>query len=201
MPLGVPKVPYQLPSEEDAQWVDIYNRLYRTRVLFLCQDLNEQLANQLIGLLIYLNSESEEQYQEGYDGIFMHINSVGGSMTNGMGVFDAIQYVDSEVTTICMGVAASMASFVLAGGTYGRRIALPNARIMIHQPSGGSQGNTQLVLSDAEEMLRLRNDVSAVYAERTGQNLSQIKYDMTRDQYMSASEAKTYGLVDQVAAA
>lgn len=193
MPIGVPKVPYRLPGEETAQWVDLYNRLYRDRILFLCQDLDDELANQLIGIMLYLNAEDKSQ------GIFLYINSPGGSVTCGIGVYDAMNYIQSDVTTICIGTAASMASLVLAGGTRGKRLALPHCRIMIHQPAGGSQGQTSLVLSEAEEMLRIRDEVVSIYSNRTGQTLSRISKDINRDQFMSAHEAKQYGLVDQIA--
>ena len=193
MPIGVPKVPYRLPGEETAQWIDLYNRLYRDRILFLCQDLDDELANQLIGIMLYLNAEDKSQ------GIFLYINSPGGSVTCGIGVYDAMNYIQSNVTTICIGTAASMASLVLAGGTRGKRLALPHCRIMIHQPAGGSQGQTSLVLSEAEEMLRIRDEVVSIYANRTGQTLTRISKDINRDQFMSAYEAKEYGLVDQIA--
>lgn len=193
MPIGVPKVPYRLPGEETAQWVDLYNRLYRDRILFLCQDLDDELANQLIGIMLYLNAEDKSQ------GIFLYINSPGGSVTCGIGVYDAMNYIQSDVTTICIGTAASMASLVLAGGTRGKRLALPHCRIMIHQPAGGSQGQTSLVLSEAEEMLRIRDEVVSIYSNRTGQTLARISKDINRDQFMSAHEAKEYGLVDQIA--
>ena len=194
MPLGVPKVPSFEAEEGDAtQWVDIYNRLYRNRVLFLCNDLKDELANQLIGIMLYLNGEDND------DGFVMYINSPGGSVTCGIGVYDAMNYVDADVTTICVGIAASMASFVLAGGSTGKRISLPHTRIMIHQPAGGSQGQTSIVLSEADEMVRLRKEVIAIYSDRTGQPSGKIQADMNRDQYMSAPEAKEYGLVDQVA--
>ena len=193
MPVGVPKVPYRLTEDSVADWVDLYNRLYRERYLFLCQDLNAELSNQLIGLMIYLNAEDDSK------GLFMYINSPGGSVTGGIGVYDVMNFVAATVTTICVGTAASMASFVLNGGTRGHRIALPNARVMIHQPGGGSRGQTSLVLSEAKEMLRMNQEVVNIYAERTGKTPGQIRIDMKRDQYMSAREAKGYGLVDQVA--
>jgi ATP-dependent Clp protease, protease subunit len=143
--------------------------------------------------MLYLNAEDTSQ------GLFMYINSPGGSVTCGIGVYDAMNYIQSDVTTICVGTAASMASFVLSGGTRGKRLALPHSRIMIHQPGGGSQGQTSIVLSEAEEMLRIRNEVVSIYADRTGQSLSRISQDMNRDQFMSVREAKEYGLVDQIA--
>ena len=193
MPIGVPKVPFRLPGEPSAQWVDLYNRLYRERVLFLCQELDDELANQLIGIMLYLNSEDKNK------GLYLYIKSPGGSVTCGIAVYDAMNYVQSPVTTICVGTAASMASFILAGGDTGKRIALPYSRIMIHQPEGGSQGQASEVLAESEEVMRIRRQVGQIYAQRTGQPLSRISRDMDRDQFLSAEEAKTYGLVDQVA--
>ena len=129
----------------------------------------------------------------------MYINSPGGSVTCGIGVFDIINFVESDVTTICAGSAASMASFVLAGGTRGKRIAFPHCRIMIHQPEGGSQGQASEVLLESEEVIRIRRQVGLLYADRTGQSIDKISRDMDRDQFMSAREAKDYGLVDHVA--
>lgn len=194
MPVGVPKVPFQYSTEHPGEWVDLYNRLYRDRVLFLCQDLTDELANQLIGIMLYLNGEEND------DDLVMYINSPGGAVLCGVGVYDAMHYIDANVTTICVGSASSMASFVLAGGSMGQRISLPNARMMIHQPAGGSQGQTSIVMSEADEVIRLRKDVVQIYSERTGQTKEQIKLDLNRDQFMSAHEAKEYGLVDQVAA-
>ncbi len=193
MPIGVPKVPFRLPGEPSAQWVDLYNRLYRDRVLFLCQELDDEIANQLISIIIFLSAEDPSQ------GLYIYINSPGGSVTCGIAVYDAMNYAKADVTTICVGSAASMASFVLAGGETGKRIALPHSRIMIHQPEGGNQGQTSEVLSESEEVIRIRRDVAKIYAQRTGQSLSKISRDMDRDQFMSAREAKEYGIVDQVA--
>ena len=193
MPIGVPKVPFRLPGEPSAQWVDLYNRLYRDRVLFLCQELDDELANQLIGIMVFLSAEDKSK------GLYIYINSPGGSVTCGIAVYDGMNYAKADVTTICVGTAASMASFVLAGGERGKRIALPHSRIMIHQPEGGNQGQASEVLSESEEVIRLRREVAKIYAQRTNQSLSKISRDMDRDQFMSAKEAKEYGLVDQVA--
>ena len=192
MPIGVPKVPFRLPGEPSAQWVDLYNRLYRERVLFLCQDLDDELANQLIGIMLYLNAE------EKLKDLYIYINSPGGSVTCGIAVYDIMNYINSDVTTLCVGTAASMASFILAGGTRGKRIAFPHSRIMIHQPEGGSQGQASEVLYESEEVIRIRRQVGKIYADRTVQSLSQISRDMDRDQFMSAHEAKEYGLVDHL---
>lgn len=192
MPIGVPKIPYRLPGEPDAQWVDLYNRMFRERILFLCQDLGDELANQLIGVMLYLNSE-----ENGQD-LYIYINSPGGSVTCGIAVYDIVNYITADVMTIAVGTAASMASFVLTGGTYGRRIAFPHSRIMIHQPEGGSQGQASEVILESEEVIRIRKQVGQIYSNRTGQSLNQISKDMDRDQFMSAHEAKEYGLVDYV---
>lgn len=192
MPIGVPKVPFRLPGEPAAQWVDLYNRLYRERVLFLCQDLDDEVANQLIGIMLYLNAEEKSK------DLYVYINSPGGSVTCGIAVYDIINYVNSDVITLCVGTAASMASFILSGGTRGKRIAFPHSRIMIHQPEGGSQGQASEVLYESEEVIRIRRQVGKIYANRTGQSLSQISRDMDRDQFMSAREAKEYGLVDHL---
>lgn len=192
MPIGVPKVPFRLPGEPTAQWVDLYNRLYRERVLFLCQDLEDELANQLIGIMLYLNAEEKSK------DLYIYINSPGGSVTCGIAVYDIVNYIDSDVTTLCVGTAASMASFILTGGSRGKRIAFPHSRIMIHQPEGGSQGQASEVISESEEVIRIRRQVGRIYSDRTGQSLSQISRDMDRDQFMSAREAKEYGLVDHL---
>jgi ATP-dependent Clp protease protease subunit len=193
MPIGVPKVPFRLPGEPAAQWVDLYNRLYRERLLFLCNDLDDELANQLIGIMLFLNAEEKSK------GLYIYINSPGGSVTCGIAVYDAINYIKADVTTICVGTAASMASLVLAGGAPRKRIALPHSRIMIHQPEGGSQGQASQVLSESEEVRRIRRQVAKIYSEHTGQPLNKISRDMDRDEFMSAREAKEYGLVDEVA--
>ena len=192
MPIGVPKVPFRLPGEPSAQWVDLYNRLYRERVLFLCQDLNDEISNQLIGVMLYLNGEKSSQT------IYIYINSPGGSVTCGIGVYDIMNYIDIEVITLCVGTASSMASFILSGGALGKRMAFPHSRIMIHQPEGGSQGQGSEIISESEEVIRIRRQVARIYSTRTGQNLIQILQDMDRDKFMSAREAKQYGLVDHL---
>lgn len=193
MPLGVPKIPFTLPGSAGAQWVDIYNRLYRERFLFLCQPLDDELANQLIGIMVYLNAEDKSK------GIYIYINSPGGSVTCGVGVYDIMNYIQPEVTTICVGTAASMASFILAGGV--ERLAFPHSRIMIHQPEGGSDGQATSVIWESDEVRRIRRNVAKIYAEKTGQPLNRIYADMDRDEYMSATAAAAYGLVDHVASA
>lgn len=193
MPIGIPKIPFKLPGDSVAEWVDIYNRLYRERILFLCQQIDDDLSNQLIGIMLYLNGEKRSK------DIYLYINSPGGSVTCGIGIYDIMNYIQPEITTICVGTAASMASFVLTGGTKGRRLAFPHSRIMIHQPEGGSQGQATQILWESEEVLRIRRQVGQIYAERTGQTLVRISKDMDRDQFMSARVAKNYGLIDNLA--
>nr|YP_010932512.1 proteolytic subunit 2 of clp protease [Klebsormidium crenulatum]WKT06378.1 proteolytic subunit 2 of clp protease [Klebsormidium crenulatum] len=195
MPIGVPKVPYRLPGEEDASYIDIYNLLYRERILFLAQAVNDEICNQLVGIMIYLNAEDEKRE------MFMYINSPGGSVLAGLAVFDTMDYVQPDVTTICMGMAMSMGSFVLSGGEFGKRIAMPHARIMIHQPSSAYyDGQAGEFLMEANEVLRIRDEITRIYSIRTGQPRNLISEDLERDSFMSAEEAKEYGVVDQVVA-
>lgn len=192
MPLGVPKVAYRMAGDSMSQWVDLYNRLYRERLLFLAADLDDELSNQLVALLLYLNEEDPNKK------LYLFINSLGGSITSGISVFDAMNHCVSGVTTLCIGIAASMASFILAGGKMGSRIALPHSRVMIHQPMSASGGQASTIISESQEVLRLRAQVGEIYAQRTGQTLMTIARDMDRDRYMSAKEACDYGIVDHM---
>nr|AYC65756.1 Clp protease proteolytic subunit [Udotea sp. TZ0819] len=193
MPIGIPKIPFKLPGESSADWVDIYNRLYRERILFLCQLLDDELTNQIISILLYLNGEEHSK------DIYIYINSPGGSVVCGIGIYDIMNYIRPDITTTCIGTAASMASFILVGGTRDKRLSFPHARMMIHQPEGGSQGQAAQVLWESEEVRRIRQQIGKIYAQRTGQSLNRISKDMDRDQFMSAREAKDYGLVDHLA--
>lgn len=192
MPIGVPKVPYRLPGEQYTQWIDIYNRLYRERIIFLGRDIDDEIANQIIAVMLYLDSEDP-----GKD-IYLYINSPGGMVTSGMAIYDTMQHIKSDVVTICVGLAASMGSFLLAAGTKGKRLALPHSRIMIHQPSGGTRGQATDIEIEAREILRIRHQLNNIYADRTGQPVAKIEKDMDRDFFMSAEEAKEYGLIDRV---
>jgi ATP-dependent Clp protease, protease subunit len=192
MPIGVPKVPYRMPGEQYTQWVDIYNRLYRERVIFLPRDIDDEIANQIVAVMLYLDSEDP-----GKD-ISLYINSPGGMVTSGLMIYDTMQHIKSDVVTICVGLAASMGSFLLAGGTKGKRLALPHSRIMIHQPSGGTRGQATDIEIEAREILRIRHQLNNIYATNTGQPLEKIERDMDRDFFMSAHEAKEYGLIDKV---
>ena len=192
MPIGVPKVPYRMPGEPYSQWIDIYNRLYRERIIFLGRDVDDEIANQIIAVMLYLDSEDP-----GKD-ISLYINSPGGMVTSGMAIYDTMQHIKSDVVTICVGLAASMGSFLLAAGTKGKRLALPHSRIMIHQPSGGTRGQASDIEIEAREILRIRGQLNQIYARNTGQPLEKIEKDMDRDFFMSAEEAKAYGLIDHV---
>uniref|UniRef100_A0AAT9USS9 ATP-dependent Clp protease proteolytic subunit n=1 Tax=Pallavicinia longispina TaxID=280536 RepID=A0AAT9USS9_9MARC len=194
MPIGVPKVPFRLPGEEDAVWIDVYNRLYRERLLFLGQQVDDEIANQPIGIMMYLNGEDESK------DMYSYINSPGGAVLSGISVYDAMQFVVPDVHTICMGLAASMGSFILAGGEITKRIALPHARVMIHQPASSYyDGQAGECIMEAEEVLKLRDCITKVYVQRTGKPLWVISEDMERDVFMSAEEANVYGIVDLVA--
>jgi ATP-dependent Clp protease protease subunit len=171
---------------------DIYSRLLRERVIFLVGPVNDQTANLVVAQMLFLESENPDK------DIFLYINSPGGSVSAGLSVFDTMQFIKPDVSTLCMGLAASMGAFLLAAGAKGKRLALPNSRIMIHQPSGGAQGQATDIEIQAREILRLRETLNQILAERTGQSLDKVKSDSERDYFMSAAEAKDYGLVDQV---
>ena len=192
MPIGVPKVAYKVPGAQSADWVDIYNRLYRERIIFLAQEIDDEIANQIIGVLLYLDSEDNTKP------IYIYINSPGGSVTAGLALYDTMQHVTSEIVTINVGLAASMGSFILSAGAPGKRLALPNSRIMIHQPMGGAQGQAADIKVEAAQIMKIRDNLVRMYAEQTGQTREQITQDLDRDNFLSAAEAKEYGLIDQV---
>ncbi|MEQ9000589.1 MAG: ATP-dependent Clp protease proteolytic subunit [Coleofasciculus sp. B1-GNL1-01] len=192
MPIGVPKVPYQLPGSPYSDWIDIYNRLYRERIIFLGKEVDDEITNQIIAVMLYLDSEDQNK------DIYLYINSPGGSVTAGMAIYDTMQHIKSDVVTICVGLAASMGSFLLAAGKQGKRLALPHSRIMIHQPSGGVRGQATDIEIEAREILRIRRQLNQIYADKTGQTVEKIEKDIDRDFFMSAQEAKEYGLIDRV---
>jgi ATP-dependent Clp protease, protease subunit len=171
---------------------DIFSRLLRDRIVFLVGPVNDQVANLVCAQLLFLESENPDK------DISLYINSPGGSVSAGLSIFDTMQFIKPDVSTTCMGMAASMGSFLLMAGAKGKRYALPNSRVMIHQPSGGAQGQATDIEIQAREILRLRELLNGIYAERTGQPIEKITADMERDFFMSAAEAKTYGLIDQV---
>ena len=171
---------------------DIYSRLLRERIVFLVGPVNDGTANLVVAQMLFLESENPDK------DIFLYINSPGGSVSAGLSVFDTMNFIKPDVSTLCMGMAASMGAFLLAAGAKGKRLALPNARIMIHQPSGGAQGQASDIEIQAREILKARELLNAILAERTGQSLEKIRADSERDYFMSAPEAKDYGLIDQV---
>mmetsp|Transcript_35427 Transcript_35427/g.63831 ORF Transcript_35427/g.63831 Transcript_35427/m.63831 type:complete len:259 (+) Transcript_35427:83-859(+) len=192
MPIGVPKVAYRVPGGQGAEWVDIYNRLYRERIVFLGSEIDDELANQIIGVMLYLDEEDSTKP------IYLYINSPGGSVLSGLAIFDAMQLIKSEVITINLGLAASMASFILSAGSKGKRLALPSSRIMIHQPMGGARGQAQDIKVEAAQIMRIRDNLVKMYSMFSGQTTDQITKDLDRDNFMSAQEALEYGLIDRV---
>lgn len=171
---------------------DIYSRLLRERIVFLVGPVNDQVANLVCAQLLFLESENPDK------DIFLYINSPGGSVSAGLSIYDTMNFIKPEVSTLCMGMAASMGSFLLMAGAKGKRFALPNSRVMIHQPSGGAQGQASDIEIQAREIIKTRAQLNRIYAERTGQTVEKIEADMERDMWLSPTEAKDYGLIDQV---
>jgi ATP-dependent Clp protease protease subunit len=175
------------------RWVDIYTRLGVERILFLGSDVNDGIANSLVAQMLYLDSEDSSKP------IYLYINSPGGSVTAGLAIYDTMQYVKSDVVTICVGLAASMGAFLLTAGTKGKRLALPHSRIMIHQPLGGTaRRQASDIEIEAREILRMKEMLNRSMADMTGQSFEKIEKDTDRDYFLSAAEAKDYGLIDRV---
>ena len=171
---------------------DIYSRLLRERIVFLVGPVNDAVANLVVAQLLFLESENPDKE------ISLYINSPGGSVSAGMSIYDTMNFIKPDVSTLCMGMAASMGAFLLAAGTKGKRFSLPNAKVMIHQPLGGAQGQATDIEIHAREILKTRDALNRILAERTGQSLEKIQVDTERDYFMSAAEAQGYGLIDQV---
>ena len=171
---------------------DIYSRMLKERVVFLVGPVEDHMANLVVAQLLFLEAENPDK------DIQLYINSPGGSVTSGMSIYDTMQFVKPDVSTMCVGQAASMGALLLTAGAKGKRYALPNSRIMIHQPSGGAQGQASDIEIQAREILKLREALNQILADRTGQSMEKIRADSERDYFMSAGEAKAYGLVDQV---
>lgn len=186
----VPTVVEQTSRGERAY--DIYSRLLKDRIIMLSGEVNDQMANSVIAQLLFLDAQDSEK------DIYLYINSPGGVITSGLAMLDTMNFIKSDVQTIAIGMAASMASVLLAGGTKGKRFALPNSTILIHQPSGGAQGQQTEIEIAAEEILKTRRKMNQILAGATGQTIEQIKKDTERDHYMSAQEAKDYGLIDDI---
>ena len=186
-------VPYVIEQNSRGERsYDIYSRLLKDRIIFLGEEINDAVASTVVAQLLFLESEDP-----GKD-IHMYINSPGGSVTAGMAIYDTMNYVKCDVSTTCIGMAASMGAFLLSSGAKGKRYALPNAEIMIHQPSGGAQGQATEIKIVAEQILKTKRKLNEILAANTGKPLEQIEIDTERDNYMSAEEAKAYGLIDNV---
>lgn len=179
-------------SNRGERAYDIYSRLLKDRIIFLGSQVNDVVANSIIAQMLFLDAEDP-----GKD-ISLYINSPGGSITSGMAIFDTMQFIKSDVSTICVGLAASMGAFLLNAGAPGKRYALPNSEIMIHQPLGGAEGQASDIEIRARRIIKMRDKLNHILAERTGQPLEKIEKDTDRDYFMSAAEAKDYGLVDKV---
>ncbi len=186
-------VPYVVEqTSRGERSYDIYSRLLKERIIFLSEDVNDVTASLIIAQLLYLESEDP-----GKD-ISFYINSPGGSVTAGMAIYDTMNYIKCDVSTICVGLAASMGAFLLAGGTKGKRYALPNSEVMIHQPSGGARGQASDIKIVADNILKIRRKINEILSENTGKEIETIEVDTERDFYMSAKEAKEYGIIDGV---
>ena len=186
-------VPYVIEqTARGERSYDIYSRLLKDRIIFLGEAIDENVASTIVAQLLFLEAEDPDK------DIHLYINSPGGSVTAGLAIYDTMQYIKCDVATYCMGMAASMGSFLLSGGTKGKRYAMPNSEIMIHQPSGGAQGQATEIQIAAEHILKIRTRLNQILAENTGQPLDVIRIDTERDNFMSAEEAKEYGLIDEV---
>ena len=186
----VPMVVDQTTSGERSY--DIYSRLLEDRIIFLTGEINDAVANIIVAQLIYLEGKNPNK------DIYLYINSPGGSVSAGLAIYDTIHYIKCDVSTICIGLAASMGAFLLASGTKGKRFALPNSEVMIHQPLGGAQGQASDIEIQAKHIQKIKNKINAILSEKTGQNLEKIEKDTDRDFYMSSSEALNYGLIDKI---
>lgn len=179
-------------SSRGEKSFDIFSRLLRERIIFLGEEIDDEMANSIVAQLLLLDAENPEK------DIMMYINSPGGVITAGMAIYDTMNHIRADVSTICLGEAASMGAFLLSGGTKGKRMALPSARIMIHQPLGGAQGQASDIELEAKEILRMKKELNTLLSKHTGQPLEKIYKDTERDNYMSAQEAVEYGLIDRV---
>ena len=186
----VPMVVEQSGRSERA--FDIYSRLLKERIVFLGTPIEDSIASLVIAQLLFLEADDDKK------DIYLYINSPGGIITSGMGVYDTMQYIKPDVSTICLGQAASMAAFLLAGGTKGKTSALPNSRIMLHQPLGGAEGQATDIKIQADEILRMKKQLNTILAKNTGQTQKKIETDTDRNNFMSSTEAKKYGIIDTI---
>lgn len=188
-------VPYVVEqTSRGERSYDIYSRLLKERIVFLGEEVNDTTASLVIAQMLFLESEDPDK------DINLYINSPGGSVTAGMAIYDTMNYIKCDVSTMCMGLAASMGAFLLAGGTKGKRFALPNSEIMIHQPSGGAKGQATEIRIVAENILKIKERLNRILSENTGKPIEQVEIDTERDNYMTAEEAKEYGIIDNIIA-
>ncbi|MGP1494747.1 MAG: ATP-dependent Clp endopeptidase proteolytic subunit ClpP [Streptobacillus sp.] len=186
-------LPYVIENEgQGERSYDIYSRLLKDRIIFLSGEINTEMANAIIAQLLFLNAQDKEK------DITMYINSPGGQVTAGLGIYDTMNHISCDVATVCIGMAASMGAFLLSSGTKGKRYALPNAEIMIHQPLGGARGQATDIQIVAENIIKIKKKLATILAQNTGQDYDKVIADTERDNYLDASEAKEYGLVDSV---
>lgn len=179
-------------SNRGERSYDIYSRLLENRIIFITGEIDDAVANTVVAQLIYLESKDPEK------DVYLYINSPGGSVTAGMAIYDTMNYIKCDVSTICIGLAASMGAFLLSSGKKGKRFALPNAEIMIHQPLGGAQGQASDIKIQAQQIIKVKEKLNRLLSENTGKDISVIEADTDRDNYLTAEEAKTYGLIDEV---
>jgi len=189
------KVAYSVPESTREDWVDSYTKVHKDRIFFLGQEMDDLVCNQIIAGMLFADSEDSTQP------LYLYINSPGGSVIAGLAVYDAMYHIDSEVRTVNMGMAASMASFILGAGARGKRLALADSRVMIHQPMGGSEGQAEDVRVEAEQIMRIKNTLVTMYSEMTGQTRERLISDLDHDNYMSAQQALDYGLIDKIVGA
>lgn len=186
-------IPYVIEqTSRGERSYDIYSRLLQDRIIFLGGEIDDNVANVVVAQMLFLEADDPQK------DIMLYINSPGGSVTAGMAIYDTMQYIKAPVSTICIGLAASMGAFLLAAGEKGKRIALPNSEIMIHQPLGGTRGQATDIAIQAEQILKIKAKLNKILSDRTGQPLEKIKQDVERDYYMSADQAKEYGLIDKI---
>uniref|UniRef100_A0A6V4AXL2 ATP-dependent Clp protease proteolytic subunit n=1 Tax=Prymnesium polylepis TaxID=72548 RepID=A0A6V4AXL2_9EUKA len=192
MPIGMPKVAYRVPGSSVADWVGIYDRLYRERIIFLGQEIDDDLVNKIVAVMLYSDAEDPNKP------MYLYINSPGGSIVSGLALYDTMQHIASPIATVNIGLAASMGSFILGAGERGKRIALPHSRVMIHQPMGGARGQAEDIRIEAEQILQIKSSLVGMYSTMTGQTRERILKDLDRDTFMSAEQALEYGLIDKI---
>ena len=191
-PASMQKVAYRVPDSGQEDWVETYTKLYGERIVFLGQEIDDLVINQIIAVMLFADSEDSTRPQ------YLYINSPGGSVIAGLALYDTIHHINSETITVNIGMAASMASFILGAGSPGKRLALPHSRVMIHQPMGGSRGQAEDIRIEAEQTLKITSTLVGLYSQMTGQTRERIVRDLDRNNYMTAEQALEYGLIDKI---